>query len=96
MGTAMLFPYLFVLVKMDKSTKKRIKDLEKEIQEEKGIWPSIKKAPEKDKGFLSLLRRLLRPHKQKSVKTPKSMKEISEKVFGGLEPPADKKRKEKV
>jgi hypothetical protein len=78
-----------------KRISKKIKTLEKDIKEEKKLWQKIEKIPSEDKGFIALLKKLLRPHKEHPKKSPPQLKSIANKLFWGIEPPQKPKQKPK-
>ena len=70
----------------DEQTKK-IKDIEKNIEEDNKLWAEIKNTPKHEKEYLKELKDLLKKHKVKKGKVDPKLKKLAQEVFGGLEPP---------
>ena len=78
---------------LTKEQQKRIKILEKEIQEGDSLWKKLKKIPSEDKSILKQLKGFINKHKvTKKPKTPKAIKEKANKLFWGIEPPEKPKK----
>jgi hypothetical protein len=70
---------------------KKLEAIEEDIKEEEKIFSSIKNVPKEDKGFIALFKKLLSPHRPSKIKSTEKAKKLSEKAFGGIEPPKWKK-----
>lgn len=81
------------MAKLSKKQKKEIKELEKEIKEGESLWEKIKSIPKQDKKFSKQLKEFITFRKgTKRPKVSKAKKDKARDIFGGLEPPDQKKK----